>query len=321
MYSAADIDALLAAVVGWMFQVQVPRNLVAADQIFRTQVPPPLYASLQRTRGLIQDGGLGFTRQVANSVGYDSIRQLIPAARALLDAYEQGSTSPAQLARSFQALSCLAAVIDRQFRYQLTHATLAESAARTLEQRFSNVYTPDRWQREWAELQGASQAPAASQHSGAVRPLTTAVYNSGHQAYDMPTRLHMVDSISHRHTIEFLPPIPLTTYIIDSRVTIPWERINNQVLIDIGLTISLDGAPVHRRHRIHLDHNRLTEWKAARSAVCTTIGLNGQLRLYPEYFSEAPLQLPHSSVASIRAHAKGVDIRKTHPAAVITVLA
>lgn len=332
-------DGLQPAIVAWAFRVPRPYTTLGAEQFLRTQLHPDLYAAVNSLRSAMHSHGPVGIRRIANRIDVPTIATFYRTADDLwvqeaadrVDAYHAGDTS---LADDFAELATMAAVFNDTVLHTLRAAVLATTAEQRWKERWHSVrqsgpVDPHRLLKEWHEVErsaGEQQSPDEALTDMTITPQYVDVNQNGTTVtYRMPASVRLFDSISGRHAVVPNRPHTVTRYEVDKQVSVPWDRAQQGLTLRICVT---DDHGHSATENLHLDPRRMAEIAVRGSALPTTVGRFGHIRLHDEFFSAQPFSfspdhdhstLPDKPVASIRVRRTTVEVKKLHTAAQLTV--
>lgn len=320
--TAADFEQLKCRLIGWMFQLPAEIDIDAAEQVLRTRMHPMLYESAQRLQGIMQQGGPGFVRRVAQRVGTADIFRVFPQALPYIQQYEQGKMDVALRTQIFRDLSVLTAIVDRPFLERLTAAVLMQKVIsemlRHFQQENGNRLSSDAFWDLFTSLKRSEQP--APQH---LQPQTEQVIVRGHgeDSYLIDTHLRMVDSVRHSYHVELQHPTVLRQSVVDHMLTIPFDRaMQNGFTLDIAFERAYEvfTEPI----RCVVTPTQLQQIRQRGSAVYTYIGREGDIRLFEEDIDVFPGEshpLPADHVAAIRLTPTLAEITRLDRSSRLTV--
>ncbi|MBI2411285.1 MAG: hypothetical protein HYV32_05330 [Candidatus Kerfeldbacteria bacterium] len=326
-----DIDRLKCLLIGYAFAIPVPQDVEAADQIIRTQVHPTVYDTIRHLNDLLYDGGTDFIRRVAERMGYASITKVFPQAAHVMNAYQHEQDDATMLAHAFRELACLAAFFHQDILDQLFTAVYATQVNRSLQQYSHQLsqqgISHERFVWEHQNMRQRAQreriVDRTPQILTDIAPVHVAVQADRQVVdYTIPAHFRLFDAVHRCYDVDIHEPVPRERFHLDQHLTIPWARLHNGFLLETVLTDwrGMEHAP----ERIQFTPHDLRALRFRGSAVSADIGRRAEIRVYPEYFPNLfpgePESLPQSPLATIRATQAGIELRKLHLPARLTVL-
>lgn len=330
-FTPEHIDRLQRQMVARVFDVETPVTLIAADQLIRARIHPDVYAAAQHLRQIMHNGGSSVVRRIVEQFGYTGIEKHFPEIQPVLHAYREEEGDSQLLAEALQGGLVIAAMFDIQHFSQLFARVYAIQIREALQQRLDELYRQrphiDLFQREVEEIQ---QEAARHAHGDAVESLyqcdihpvmTTVRGHAGiEQDYALRGIIRVVDPVSQAYEIDISTPQRKQRFSVERQVTIPWDIIDDGIIVEIVFTAG-SGHPV-KPERLWIRKEDLTAMKQRGTAIPTHIGRKADVRLYPEWYTAAYSEeslLPEDPVASVRSTQYSVEVQKNVPNSRLTV--
>ncbi len=331
---AQDRDERKASLIRQLLGLPEGASMTAAEQVVRTRVSPDHFQAVAALNKKMHQSGPRFVRSVAEWMGYDTLRSYYPAAqdgRHLIDEYQAGVGDSHELADLFRELAVFAALTNQDQHFRVYAAVIAASTSDTLCRRFhgrAGLSSEVFW-NEIAEMRTQADHEQVlgqrAQWVSDVQPLHAAVREPVEENqyriafYRVPATVRIYDPVTRTHDIEFNQPHEVERYVVERELTIPWQRAQTGVQLELALGAS---AGHHPPERYFLTAAQLEQLRRQGTAIHTRIGRWDDIRFYPEYVQAIPGEsavVPDHSLVSIRLTLQAVEIRKLDRSTQLTV--
>lgn len=328
VHNNPEVDQLIREFVAWSFQLHQMPTTEAAEQFLRTRVHPELHAGINRLQQLIQKESLAFVRRVVDRVGYDRLIDLYPASADIVEKYKQSGTDNRHL---ISTALLLAAYFDTEIIHRLVAATMAERTRAQLQERldipthshrWTNVIQPEVFWREVDDIlrsAGEHSALHVGQptHVEEVEPVVVHVNaeEGATRPYRINSRVRLFDAVRHKYDVEVDRPVPAQQYEVDSHISIPIDRAQNGLLIEMSIEHASDWQPGTARLYLKPEEIASLQWRG--SAVPIYIGRGQHVELHPELVDGA--DLPNAPLVAIRMRPHSAEIMRLPVCSRLTV--
>ena len=138
--------------------------------------------------------------------------------------------------------------------------------------------------------------------------------------YRVPATVKVFDAITSRFQVDFADPHPVQRYDVDHALTIPWQRAEQGMQLELALHNPRWRHAIPERYFLTASH--LDTIRQRGSAIPTRLGPTHDLQFYPEYVHTLPGEQPpqfSQAFVALRVTNATVEIRKLDPAIELTV--
>lgn len=315
--AAQQIDQLKREFIAWAFQLHDMPSTEAAEQFLRTQVHPELQKGISRLQQLVQGESPAVIRRIAERIGYDELIDRYPLAANIVHEYKR---NPFETVEAYVTLLMLVSHFDSEIIHKAVAAVLAERTRAQLQERFDqsthshkwvNVLHPDVF---WKEIQHTLESAGQELRSGdpthveEVEPFVVHVAgkNGELEHYTVQSRVRVFDAVRHAYDVQVDVPIVAHKYEVEQHVSIPLDKIEYGVQLEMSIDHMSDWEP--GTARLHIPPQDIASLQFRGSAVPVYVGQGQHVEMHPEYIEGA--QLPEAPLVSLRMRTNWLEVQR-----------
>lgn len=332
-----------AALAARLLDIPEPKNTEAIFQVLRVRSHPQFFTAVENMNNAMVELGPSGVRHCIEHIGNEKLIQLFPEAIDLITSYREGSSESELQSNAVRELVLIASFFYQEIFDIFFAVTTAEKTNRTIQNRFQMLSTiqeegshksqaidSELFWREYDELQSEAillkqDTQLEPRASVEVRPVHVTVREQDQLLdYFLPARVYAYDPIHRFHDVEIGKPQLVDRFEVEKDLTIPLERIQNGLFIQIALPGRYNA---YHTYTYHLSIGNVLQIAKKGSAVPTRMGRFDAIRTYPEHFSDHFLTsydghanyFPENSIVSLRVTNVAIEVRKIHSDARLTV--